>query len=94
MIVWVRVRVKVRVRVRVRFRVRVSVMLRACKDAKYFKIKSCLRKTTTVLVLNTRLYEALSLFHFERTIFCTVNLIVSDLFMMNIFTRSEVALLV
>ena len=31
-------------------------------------------------MLNTRLYEALSIFRFERTIFYTVNLIVSDLF--------------
>ena len=40
-------------------------------------------KTTTVLVLNTRLYETLSIFHFERTIFYTANSIVSDLFMIN-----------
>ena len=40
-------------------------------------------KTTTVLVLNTRLYETLSIFHFEKTIFYTVNSIVSDSFMIN-----------
>ena len=34
-------------------------------------------------MLNTRLYEALSIFHFERTMFYIVNLIVSDLFFVN-----------
>ena len=39
--------------------------------------------TTTVLVLNTRLYETLFIFHFERTIFYTINSIASDSFMIN-----------
>ena len=53
-----------------------SAMPWVCNDAKCFKIKSCLHKTTTVLVLNAQLYEAISIFHFGRTVFYTVNLIV------------------
>ena len=34
-------------------------------------------------MLNARLHEALSISHFETTIFYTVNLIVNDLFMIN-----------
>ena len=65
------------------FIVKFSVMLSVCNDTKYIKIKSCLRKTTTVFVLNTRLYEAISIFHFDRIIFYTVYLIVNDLLQIN-----------
>ena len=60
-------------------------MLRACDDAKCFKIKSCLCKTTPVLVLNKQLHDAPPIFHFKRNIFHTVNLIVSDIFIKIIF---------
>ena len=67
------------------FLTKFSVKLRACNDKKCFKIKPCLRKTATVLVLNTRLYEALSIFNFERTILIIrhCKLKVSDSFMTN-----------
>ena len=38
-------------------------VLACLRNAKCFKIKSCLRKTTNVFVLNTRPCEELSIFH-------------------------------
>ena len=41
----------------------VTFVVLSLRKAKCFKIKSCLRKTTKVFVLNTRLCEELSIFH-------------------------------
>ena len=69
------------------FTAKFSVMFRVCNGAKCFKIKSRLRKIN-VLVLNTRLYESLFIFHFEKTIIYTLNLIVRVVLYLQIETKS------